>query len=83
MNPTLPQAHNTFFNVVDCLKTHLGLLKYPYRIDNPLWVWLVCLVILAMVNSWSLYCDLLQQKYVEDDELSLKSFVYQIIYDLL
>jgi hypothetical protein len=75
--------YNKHYNVVDKLNFLLSLLKYPYRIEDPIWCWFVSCVILVTVNSWVLYCDLLQQKYEGNDEGSLKQYVKKLVLDLL
>jgi hypothetical protein len=80
---TVPAFYGEHYNVVDKLNFLLSLLKYPYRIEDPIWCWFVSCVILVTVNSWVLYCDLLQQKYEGNDEGSLKQYVKKLVLDLL
>ena len=73
--PTITSYYADTYKLVDRFNALLGVLQWPYRINQVTLVWWINIIKMITVNAWIVWNDFNAMDNIDNEEESLKQFV--------
>lgn len=81
--PPIAQHYRDTFKFVDNFNQLLGSIQYDHRVHSAPLVWLIGMIRMAAINTFTLYGDLKHGEVVDKDEEKVKQFIKLLAIDLM